>query len=980
MKQVSSVFLLLVWLLILSNTSYGKSQEPDVIHPKSQPFEILYFENLPEIAFQSLAAKSRDHSSQTSPLTWSFEAFGKAFQILLHPNNRLIAKIPQEKRAQLEKDLTFYRGTLEGISGSWIRLTRSEQSWSGMIWDGQDAYIIDSLSVVTPALQTVPAPTSSQHSIYRISDTRDLGNRICGMEGSGGIQAHPMTSFGALMEELEARVGVTALGATRNIDMAVVTDQEFNRSNSNPNAAVIARMNIVDGIFSEQLGVQISLVDLLPLPTNGGLTSTNARTLLNQFSQFSNSASFDHPGIAHLFTGRNLDGRTVGIAYFRSLCSARFGVGIDQITGTGAAGALTVAHELGHNFGAPHDNEDGSPCSATPGTFLMNPFLNGSDQFSPCSMSQIQPVVNSASCVTFVNLEQPDLELRFQNAAQEASIGQPISSILSVSNNGLAAALNSRVVVSIPNGLSLRNVLTTSGSCNGIGTNQATCTFNTIPPGMSRNITLSLNGASAGPFTLLGNVFVDNDLNTSNNTTQERITIANPPPPPPPPPSGSTTTFTAGHSQKCLEIANNSQSTGAQAVQSSCDRGLNQQFQLIAVGPTNTFQLKASHSGQCLEVAGASTTPGTLLQQNTCTTGNHQRFRITGSSSTLMAVHSSQCIDVAGGSTSDGARLVQWTCHGGRNQLWTGTIGAPVPPPPPPPPSPPAPGPGSATAFTAGHSQKCLEIASNSQSTGAQAVQSSCDQGPNQQFQLTAVGPTNTFQLKASHSGQCLEVASASTAPGTPLQQNTCTTGNHQWFRFTGSSSTLVAVHSGQCIDVSGGSTNNGARLVQWTCHGGRNQLWTRTNGPPVPPPPPLGPGPESTTTFTAVHSQKCLEITGNSQTTEAKAVQSSCDQGANQQFQLTTVGTNMYQLKVSHSGQCLEVAGASTAPGTLLQQNTCTTGNHQRFRMAGSPSTLVAVHSGQCIDVAGGSTSNGARLVQWTCHGGPNQLWTGAK
>ena len=30
---------------------------------------------------------------------------------------------------------------------------------------------------------------------------------------------------------------------------------------------------------------------------------------------------------------------------------------------------FSVAHELGHNFGAPHDNENGSPCATTPGTF-----------------------------------------------------------------------------------------------------------------------------------------------------------------------------------------------------------------------------------------------------------------------------------------------------------------------------------------------------------------------------------------------------------------------------------------------------------------------------------------------------------------------------------------------------------------------------------------------------------------------------------
>ena len=130
---------------------------------------------------------------------------------------------------------------------------------------------------------------------------------------------------------------MTAQGATRNIDMSVVTDLEFNTMNSNPAAAVIARMNIVDGIFSEQLDVQISLVDVLPLQSNAGLSSTNAGTLIDQFGTFTASASYNHPGVAHLFSGRNLDGSTVGIAYLSSLCNAQFGVAVNQVIGTGTA-------------------------------------------------------------------------------------------------------------------------------------------------------------------------------------------------------------------------------------------------------------------------------------------------------------------------------------------------------------------------------------------------------------------------------------------------------------------------------------------------------------------------------------------------------------------------------------------------------------------------------------------------------------------
>ncbi len=520
MKQVSRVFLTLICTLIFANASFGQSQESSTEMSKSKPFEILYFEKLPRIAFQ---APQFPPIEKSSILIWSFDAFGKPFRVSLQANTRLISKIPKQKRQRLNKSLRFYRGTLEGIPDSWVRLTRVRRQWSGMIWDGQEAYIIDPMSAMAPALQTKPARPSSGHAIYRLSDTRDLGNRTCGLSASD----HPMTSFGALMEELEERVSLSALGATRNIDMTVVTDQEFNNLNADPDAAAIARMNVVDGIFSEQLGVQISLVDVLALQNNGNLTSTDSGVLLNQFGLFTNSSSFDHPGLAHLFSGKNFNGSTVGRAYLSSLCSARFGTGINQITGTGTAGALTVAHELGHNFGADHDNEGGSPCASTPGTFLMNPFLNGSDQFSPCSVNSMQPVVDGASCITFINVDQADLQPRFQTTPQIAPLGQSFSSVLSVTNNGQASAFNARVEISIPNGLTLENVVTNSGSCTGIGTSTATCILNTIPAGAERVITLTLNGASLESFILVATVFADNDLNLSNNITQGTITIDN---------------------------------------------------------------------------------------------------------------------------------------------------------------------------------------------------------------------------------------------------------------------------------------------------------------------------------------------------------------------------------------------------------------------------------------------------------------------
>lgn len=347
-------------------------------------------------------AAGRAASSEQATL--SFQAFGRTFTLELERNERLTDSLDAATKARVGALIKAYRGRLAGNSASWVRINQTGDKLSGMIWDGKEIFVIDpSDEIAAAAADAAGKPQKPQPMIYRLKDA--AWNARCALDPN----SQSLSDYDGLIKELRERSaalpqaqGELALpAAAKEISVAVVADPLFIQANStDPQAAVVARMNVVDGIYAGQVGVQLKLTSVLPLSANGTLTSTAPSTLLNQFGTYSASGGFANPGIAHLFTGRDLDGSTVGIAYLSSLCSARYSVGVSQMVGVGTVGALIAAHEIGHNFGAPHDNQSNSACSSTPSGFIMNPSVSGSaNTFSSCSLSQMAPTIAAASCV-----------------------------------------------------------------------------------------------------------------------------------------------------------------------------------------------------------------------------------------------------------------------------------------------------------------------------------------------------------------------------------------------------------------------------------------------------------------------------------------------------------------------------------------------------------------------------------------------------
>ncbi|MFF7163790.1 RICIN domain-containing protein [Streptomyces sp. NPDC008086] len=145
-------------------------------------------------------------------------------------------------------------------------------------------------------------------------------------------------------------------------------------------------------------------------------------------------------------------------------------------------------------------------------------------------------------------------------------------------------------------------------------------------------------------------------------------------------------------------------------------------------------------------------------------------------------------------------------------------------------------------------------------------------------YTVTLLPPSNTTVSTiavAQNSGQCLDDTNLSTADGTQYQQYHCEGGYQQMLDLKpvagrANTYTIVNEHSGKCLDVSGASTADGAAVIQWTCSGTTNQMFTLK--------PVTALGNSKDYQLAAVHSGKCVDVSGISTAAGASIHQWTCD------------------------------------------------------------------------------------------------------
>jgi hypothetical protein len=282
-----------------------------------------------------------------------------------------------------------YRGTVLEIPGSVVGGTiRNGQMHAALaLGDGR-------MFFVQPLSELDPASDPDRHAVYDAADVVDVGGSCATSEPQAIVP--PMVEGG---EATEATV-------IRTAELAFDADFEFftlNGSSVNATVADIENvMSAVNTVYERDCSLthQITTIIVRSVASDP-YTSTDPAQILTEFRNAWNASQTGVArDVAHLMTGKNIDGGIIGISSVGAVCNRSRAYGVSQsrfASNQGARCALT-AHELGHSWNAVH-------CDGTTPCNIMCSSVGGCSgiglpNFEPMGKGAITSFAATLGCLT----------------------------------------------------------------------------------------------------------------------------------------------------------------------------------------------------------------------------------------------------------------------------------------------------------------------------------------------------------------------------------------------------------------------------------------------------------------------------------------------------------------------------------------------------------------------------------------------------
>lgn len=373
--------------------------DPDVASAIRAAFDVSAFTvdalDVPESIGADLAVGVVLDGVETSLLLRRHSLRADSFQLLVDDGQRLVP-------AAAEPPMTFAGQAIQLAGGELGEVGRARASIrGGSLWavvrfnDGREFS-------VQPVADAIPGFDPAYHVVTRSAD-------VVAGDWSCGTGALPGLGSGELAPKGQNQLFGTGLKIT---EIAVDADVEYYAANASSVATTLFDiekvLNGVEGIYESDVGITYEVTSLVVRTAEPDpYTTTDPNDLLGQFdSTWSASFGSVQRDIAHLFTGKNLDGSVIGIARLSSICSTSQGYGLSQskFSGNLASRVGLTSHELGHNWSAQH-------CDGAGDCFIMCSGIGGCagsvTAFGQGEQDQIIAFKNTRTCLG--DLSDPQL-------------------------------------------------------------------------------------------------------------------------------------------------------------------------------------------------------------------------------------------------------------------------------------------------------------------------------------------------------------------------------------------------------------------------------------------------------------------------------------------------------------------------------------------------------------------------------------------
>lgn len=291
-----------------------------------------------------------------------------------------------------EDKITFREGTtaiptqgyIKGNPNSRVSLTFNEGFIYGFIQEGDETYYVE------PLIHFDKSAAKDVYIFYHENDQKPHAEKTCGTD-------HKKHRVKTNEETIERG---SRVGECFEVEWAIASDflmfDQYGSVAAVENHAIGVTNNVqtnYDDEFADE--IQFVIPGQVVISSSGQdpwTSSTNAGTLLDDFTDWGPSGfGFAHD-VGSLWTARDFSGSTIGIAWLGVVCTnARYNC-LEDFTSSASFKRVLVSHELGHNFDASHD--------ASGSNTIMAPSVNSSTSWSSASISSINDHIASRFCLS----------------------------------------------------------------------------------------------------------------------------------------------------------------------------------------------------------------------------------------------------------------------------------------------------------------------------------------------------------------------------------------------------------------------------------------------------------------------------------------------------------------------------------------------------------------------------------------------------